>query len=122
MIRKEIRRLIHPHSVDTVKFEGKALDNQTLYGVGAYLAMYSICAVSIFLLLCIEPFDIETTLTAMLACFNNVGPGLGAVGPSSSFADFSAFSKLILSFAMLLGRLEIFPLIIALNPSTWKKR
>lgn len=88
-----------------------------------YLALYVICFVSIFLILCFEKnFDIETNFSAAASCFNNIGPGLGSVGPVLNFADYSAVSKIVLSIAMLLGRLELFPLIITLAPSTWTKK
>ena len=76
----------------------------------------------VFLIISIEPFSIETNLSATLSCFNNIGPGLDAVGPAASYADYSNFSKVILSVAMLLGRLEIFPIIIAISPSTWMRK
>mgnify|MGYP002520389500 CR=1 FL=1 len=69
-----------------------------------------------------EPFSFETNFSAAAACFNNVGPGFAGVGPMANYSQYSEFSKLILSFAMLFGRLEIFPLIIALSPSTWSKK
>ncbi|MBQ8207786.1 MAG: TrkH family potassium uptake protein [Clostridia bacterium] len=122
MIRGEIKRMIHPRSVSVVRFEGKQLEENTLGSVSLYFAIYMVCFFAVFLLLCFEPFDMETNFTAAASCFNNVGPGLGGVGPMSSYAAYSPFSKLLLSFAMLLGRLEIFPLIIALSPSTWAKK
>ncbi len=122
MIRRDIRRLLHPRSVGVIKLEGRSVDETTLGGVSSYFALYIISFVAIFLLLCIEAFDFETTFTAVSACFNNVGPGFGAVGPMSSFAIFSSGAKYLLSIAMLLGRLEIFPLLIALSPSTWTKK
>ena len=121
-IRREFKRMLHPRSVTSVEFEGKAVDNQTLNSVTIYLGIYILSFISIFLFVCIEPFDFETNFTAVAATFNNVGPGFGMVGPAGSFADYSWFSKLVFSFAMLLGRLEIFPLLIALSPSTWKRR
>ena len=78
--------------------------------------------IAIVLLISFEPFNFETTFSAALSCFNNIGPGIGAVGPMGSFAEYSGFSKIVLSFAMLLGRLEIYPLLIALTPSTWTKK
>lgn len=122
MIRRELRHMLHPRSVGVVKFEGKKVDNQTLSSVNAYFAIYVVISAIIFLLLCIDGFDLETNLTAMIACFNNIGPGLGRVGPAASFAGYSVLSKLVLSFAMLLGRLEIFPLLFAVIPSTWMKK
>ncbi len=121
MIMREIRRLLHPRSVSSVKFEGKAVDSQTLNSVAIYFAVYALCVVVLFLLVCFEPFGFETNLSAVIATFNNIGPGFGAVGAAGSFADYTAVSKIVFSAAMLLGRLEIFPLIIAFSPSTWIK-
>lgn len=121
-IKQELKRILHPRSVTTVKFEGKALDKTITASVGTYLALYIFCFVVIVLVISFEPFDFETTFSAALSCFNNIGPGLSSVGPVSSYADYSAFSKIVLSLAMLLGRLEIYPLLIALSPSTWTKK
>ena len=70
----------------------------------------------------IDGFDLETNFTAAVSCFNNIGPGLGAVGPSGNYSEYSFFSKAVLSAAMLLGRLEIFPLLLCFSPSTWLKK
>ena len=121
-VHRELKKLLHPRSVRTVNMEDKRVNEQILSGVTSYLAIYIMCLVAIFVLLSIEPFGIETNLSATLACFNNVGPGFGAVGPIGSYADYSVFSKILLTLAMLLGRLEIFPLILGLNPLVWRKR
>lgn len=121
-LRNEFRRMIHPRSVNVVKFEEKKVDSATISGVSIYLFIYILALFSILLLLCLEDFSFTTNFSAAVSCFNNVGPGLDAVGPMSSYADYSAFSKIILSFAMLLGRLEIFPLLIAFSPATWSKK
>ena len=113
--------MLHPRSVASVKFEGKRLDETTTNNVGVYLAVYLACMVTAFLLISFEPFGLESNFTATVACFNNVGPGLAEVGPMGSYADYTGFSKLVLSFAMLLGRLEIFPLLLAISPSTWRR-
>jgi len=118
---RDIRQMIHPRSVSGVSLDGRKLDDKTIHGVNSYFALYLILFLCIFLLISLEPFDFETNFTATLACFNNIGPGLGAVGPASSFAAYSAPAKLLLSFAMLLGRLEIFPIILIFTPSFWKK-
>ena len=116
----EIRHLLHPRSVSVVRFEGKIIESETRKGLNSYLTIYTIFFFGIFLLLSFDGFDIETTFSATVTCFNNVGPALGAAGPMSSFADFSDFSTVLLSFAMLLGRLEIWPIIMTFAPSTWK--
>jgi Trk-type K+ transport system membrane component len=120
-IKKELKRLLHPRSVKAVMSEGKKLDDETLNGVTSYFAVYTICIIVVFILLSFEPFDFETNFTASVACFNNIGPGFGGVGPAASFAEYSIFSKIVLSFAMLLGRLEVFPLLLGLNPLILKK-
>lgn len=122
MARREVRRMIHPRSVGVIKFEDKQVDESTLTGVSAYLAIYIMCFIVIFFLLCFEPFGFTTNFSAAAACFNNVGPGFGMVGPLESYAGYSVFSKLLLSFAMLLGRLEIFPILILFSPSTWSRK
>ena len=121
-IKREIRQMIHKRSVNAVRFEGKVVDETTFSGVMTYLAIYLICVMLIFLLLSLEPFGFETNFTATVACFNNVGPGLAGVGPTSSYAAYSDLSKILLSFAMLFGRLEIFPMLIVLSPRTWLKK
>ena len=122
MVFNELRFMVRPRSVNTVHFEGKTVDEQTQKSVANYFLIYILCYFAIFILICFEPFGFESNFTAVAACFNNVGPGFGVVGPAGSFADYSAFSKVVLSFAMLLGRLEIFPLIIALTPRTWMRK
>ena len=121
-IYREFKKLLHPRSVKTLNMESKRLDENTLNGVNSYFAMYLVLFVVLYVLISLEPFDMQTNFTAVLACFNNVGPGLGAVGPAASFACYSDFAKILLSIAMLLGRLEIFPLIIGLNPMLWRRR
>lgn len=121
LVGNEIRHMIHPRSVTSLKLEGKKIDRATAKSVSNYFLIYIICFFIVFLLISFEPFDFETTFTTAATCFNNVGPGFGGVGPTSNFSAYSDFSKIILSIAMLMGRLEIFPFIIAFAPSTWSK-
>lgn len=121
MIGRELKKMLHPRSVSVVKFEGKQVDEPTLRSVSMYFALYMVCFSLIFLVLCFEPFDLETNISAAAACFNNVGPGFAAVGPAASYAEYSVLSKIVLSIAMLLGRLEIFPLLLSFSPTTWTK-
>jgi len=120
-IGSEIKRLLHPRSVKVITFEGKRLEEQAITGTTVYLAIYMVCFILIFLAVSLDRFDFETNFSAVAACFNNIGPGFGVVGPVGSYADYSVFSKIVLSVAMLLGRLEIFPLIIVAMPATWSK-
>lgn len=121
-MRRELTHLLHPRSVKALKLEGKRLDEQTLSTTASYLMMYSACLVIIFLLLSFDKFDIETNISATVACFNNIGPGLGAVGPVGNYFEYTDFSKIVLCAAMLLGRLEIFPLLLCFSPATWTKK
>ena len=121
IMKRELRRMLHPRSVKAIRFEGKTIDSSTLNGVSIYFATYMCCIGVLFLIINFEPFDLITNFTAVATCFNNVGPGFGLVG-AGNFSAFSPFAKIVLSAAMLLGRLEIYPLIIAATPSTWIKR
>ncbi len=118
---RHLKSLTHPRSVSVVKIDGKAIEESTISNVLIYGIIYAICIVVVFLLLCIEPFDIETNLSAAISCFNNIGPGFAKVGPSLSYSHYSDFSKILLSFAMLMGRLEIFPILLTFSPSVWRK-
>ena len=120
-IRREVNRLVHPRRVTAVRCDGKALSSEVQRGVSIYFALYCLCILITFLCLSGEPFSLETNLSAVVSCFNNVGPGLGAVGPAGSYAGYSVLSKLLLSAAMLMGRLEIYPMLVALSPSVWRK-
>lgn len=121
-IKREIKHLLHPRSVESIKFEGKRIEEDTLSSTNTYFATYMFCFFVILIVLSFDKTDFITNFTATVACFNNIGPGLGAVGPASSFANYSDVSKIVLSFAMLFGRLEIYPMIIALSPATWIKK
>ena len=121
-IHREFKRVLHPRNTSVVKVDGKRVDERTISGLMSYLAVYVACLFVIFLLISFEPFDVETNLTAAVTCFNNVGPGLSAVGPASNFAGYSIFSKIVLTLAMLLGRLEIYPILLTLLPTTWVKK
>lgn len=121
-IKRELKKMLHPRSVGVVKFEGKRLDEATIGSVNSYLAIYALFFFVIVLIISIEPFDFETNITAVASCFNNVGPAFGAAGPASSYAMYSPFAKVVLSFAMLFGRLEIYPILLSLSPSTWAKK
>ncbi|MCQ2419212.1 MAG: TrkH family potassium uptake protein [Clostridia bacterium] len=129
MIRREIKHMLHPRSVSAVNFEGKPVEVKTLISVCVYFALYAGILAFVFLILSFDPkvsanYDIETNLSAAVSCFNNIGPGLGTGfrNVAESFAGYSIFSKVVLSLAMLLGRLELYPLVIAMSPSTWRKQ
>ena len=117
----DMRRMLHPNAVSTVRFEGKTLPDREVRSVHLYLTMYICAFTASLLLLSLEGFDLVTTFTALAACINNIGPGLEVVGPMGNYAGFSYFSKLLLSFNMLVGRLEIFPMLLLFSPSIWTR-
>ncbi len=118
----DMRRMLHPNAVATVRFEGKPVTDKTIRGVHLFLTVYLMVFTVSFLLLTLEKFDLITTFTALAACINNIGPGLEIVGPMGNFSAFSPWAKLLLSFNMLVGRLEIFPMLLLFAPSIWKRR
>ena len=120
-IKREMAALIHPRSVKVMKLEGKAVDSAMLRSIFSFLSAYLVIFVVSLLIVTLDGFDLETNFSAVAATFNNIGPGLGGVGPTSNFAGYSVLSKLVLSLDMLIGRLEIFPILLLFAPNTWKK-
>ena len=118
---RNIRRVTHPTKVEVVRSNGKAVSERVLDNTNAYLAAYAIIGVVSFLILSLDGQSVGTTLSAMLACFNNIGPGIEAVGPTCNYSFFSDLSKVTLIFDMLSGRLEIFPMLILFSRQTWKR-
>ncbi len=121
-VKKELISFLHPRSVKKIKFEGKVLEHEVLRTTNVFFAAYMMIFTISMILLSFEGYDLITNFTAVATTFNNIGPGLELVGPMSNFGFFSDFSKLVLSFAMLAGRLELFPLLILLCPSVWKPK
>ena len=117
----EIRRLLHPRSVKVLTMDGKPIGRETIQGVQGYMMVYFFVTVISMLLVSLDNFDLTTTIPAVEATLNNIGPGLNLVGPTENFALFSPLSKIVLTLDMLLGRLELFPVLILLLPSTWRK-
>ena len=118
---QEIRRLIHPRAVSLVRLEGKSIDDDTMRGTLAYFSLYMAIVLLTILLLSLNELDFTTNVTATLACFNNIGPGLGQVGPMGNYSMYSPFSKMLLSLNMLLGRLEILPIMVLFSPRAWRR-
>ncbi|WP_294724151.1 TrkH family potassium uptake protein [uncultured Gemmiger sp.] len=120
--KQDLNKMLHTHAVTTVRFEGKPLDEKVLRGVHNYFNIYMLLLAVSVLLISLDGFDLVTTFTSVLTCFNNVGPGLEVVGPMGNFAGFSAPAKLLLSFDMLAGRLELYPMLALFSPRLWQKR
>ncbi len=121
-ISVELRRILNPNRVTTIRFEGKKIDDATANGTTSYFSLYIILIIVICFILSIDGLNLETNFSATISCLNNIGPGFDMVGPLSNYSCYSPLSKIVLMFAMLLGRLEIYPLLLALSPTTWLKK
>ena len=119
---RDIKKAINPRSVETVKIDKKTIAEPVVKSVSVLFAMYAIIIAISTLLVALDGRDVITTFTAVITCINNVGPGLGAVGPYGNYADFSVLSKLVLSFDMLAGRLELIPILMLFSPYIWSKK
>ncbi len=112
---KEIRLALNPRAVVSVKMDGKAIDKDVVRGVGAYFALFMFLMALSILILALDGHDLGTTVTSVITCMNNVGPGINEVSPAGNFSGFSSWAKILLSVDMLLGRLEIYPLLVLLT-------
>ena len=119
---RNIQQVLHPQKVQVVRNNGQVVSEKVLGNCNAYLAAYVLIVVGSFALISLDEFSVTTNISAVMACFNNIGPGLDAVGPTCNFGAYSAFSKLVLILDMLAGRLEIFPILVLFSKSTWKYR
>ena len=120
-IKAQVRSIIHPRAVSVVKLDGAPLSDSTVRTIYTYFATYIFIIFVSALVVGLDNFSFGTTLTAVITCISNVGPGLEAVGPMGNFAAFSPLSKIILSFDMIIGRLEIFPILVLFSRSAWKR-
>ena len=120
-IRREVHRIIHPRSVEIVKLDGKPVDESTLASVLLFISCYAMITLGASLVVALNDFPFTETLTSVITCISNTGPGLGAVGPAGNFSAFSPLSKLVLSLCMIIGRLEIFPILVMFSRSTWRR-
>jgi len=120
-IGQEIKTLIHPRSVHSMKLDDKVVDKSVVRGVGAFLMTYAVIFCASLLLITLDGKDLVTNFTAVTATINNIGPGLMEVGPTGNFAGFSVLSKFVFIFDMLAGRLELYPVLLLLTPSVWRK-
>jgi trk system potassium uptake protein TrkH len=120
-IGKELSYLVHKRSIKILKFDGNKIEHEVLRSINVFFAAYIFIFAGSVLIVSLDNFDFTTSFTAVAATLNNVGPGLELVGPMGNFASFSHLSKFVMMFDMLAGRLEVFPLLLLLTPSTWKK-
>ena len=120
--RRNIRQTLNPRKVEVVRNNGNVVDEKILASTNAYLSAYVIILFAVFAVISLDGFSTGTNFSAVLCTFNNIGPGLEAVGPTCNFSAYSDLSKLVLSWAMLAGRLEIFPILVLFSQNTWKRR
>ena len=121
-LKRNISQMLQPRKVQVVRNNGQAVDEKVLANTNAYLAAYTAILLAVFLIISLDGFSIGTNLSAVLCTFNNIGPGLEAVGPMCNFSGYSDLSTLVLTWAMLAGRLEIFPILVLFSRDTWKRR
>lgn len=117
----EIRKLVSPRIVKNITYNGKTVKSETINGVYSYFVIYAVIYVVSLIIVSFNDFDMLTSLSAVVSALNNIGPGFADVGPAGTFDAFSVVSKLVLTFDMLAGRLELFPIVILLLPKTWRK-
>ncbi|MBP5198559.1 MAG: TrkH family potassium uptake protein [Lachnospiraceae bacterium] len=120
-IKKELLMMIHPNMIKKLRLDGRVIPHETIRSTNVFMSIYIVILFGSTLLVSFDEFGFTTNFTAVLACLNNIGPGLDLVGPARNFAFFSPFVKIILMFDMLAGRLELLPMLILLVPQCWKK-
>lgn len=120
-IKNELEVFVHPRSVKAVEMDGKTIERDTVKAVSVYMVVFLLVYIISVLFLSMDKFDLVTNFTAVLATINNIGPGLGEVGPCGAYTNLSYFSKIVLIFDMLAGRLELYPILLLLTPGVWKK-
>ncbi|WP_026835357.1 TrkH family potassium uptake protein [Eubacterium xylanophilum] len=118
---KELKVMIHPRNVYKVLVDGKKVEHEVVRSVNVYLVAYIVVFLTSVILISLDNFDFTTNFTGVAATINNIGPGLNKVGPTCNFSMYSAMSKIVLIFDMIVGRLELFPMLLLFSPSTWKK-
>ena len=120
-IKREIRQVIHPRAVNVVKLDGRVVDESGLRSVHIFFSAYILITLGATLLVSLDNYSFGTTFTAVVSCIGNIGPGLEMVGPMGNYALFSGFSKLVLSLCMIIGRLEVLPILVLFSGNAWKR-
>jgi len=121
-IKKELSLLIHPREIKKITMDEHPIAHETVRATNVFVAVYFVIMMSSVLMISIDGYSFTTNTTAVIATLNNIGPGLDMVGPAGNFAEYSVFSKFVLMFDMLAGRLELFPVMIMLLPATWRRK
>lgn len=121
-LRREALRILHPQAVKLIKLDGLPLQDEVIHGTGTFIVVYASITVLSSLLIAVDGFDLETSVSAVVASINNIGPGLGLVSPAGNYSMFSPFSKIVLLLDMLVGRLEIYPMLVLISPAIWRRK
>ena len=121
-VKRELKQILHPKSVNIVKVNGKKVGEATVQNAYIYLIAYIAIFLGSVLIVALDNFDFATTFSSVLTTLNNVGPGIAAVGPVENFAAFSPVAKIVFCFDMLIGRLEIFPFLVLFSPDLWRRK
>jgi trk system potassium uptake protein TrkH len=121
-VGREFRRMLHPKQMNRITVDGKNVDDEVARSVCVYLVAFALLFFASLLIISLDSNSFETAYSAVAATINNIGPGFDAVGPYANFAHFSPLSKIVLSFNMLAGRLELFPILLLFTPRTWSKK
>lgn len=123
-VGRELKSAIHPRQVKKLTIDNRPVESETVISVNAYIVCYIAVFIGVLLLISLDPYvqDLTTAFTAVAATINNIGPGLGTIGPTSNFAGFNGFSTIVLTFSMIAGRLELLPMLLLFAPSTWKNK
>jgi trk system potassium uptake protein TrkH len=119
--QREMVRIVHPRVVNPVVLGGRAVSDRVMQGVIAFMLTYGASLVGLTLLLLFSGLDAVTAFTAVIACVNNIGPGLGEVGPAVNYGGLGDFQTWVCTFAMLLGRLELLTVLVLFTPAFWRK-
>lgn len=120
-LRREIHRIVHPRSVEVVTLDGKVVEEETIHSALTFVGSYFLVILAGALIISLDNFSFSVSFSAALTCVSNVGPGLELIGPAGNFSIFSPLSKLVMSLCMIVGRLEILPVLVLFSRSTWRK-
>lgn len=121
-VKRSIKKVMYPQQVQTIHCDGQIISEKVVEGTAVYLALYVFIVVTSFIAVSVDGFSMETNISAVISCFNNIGPGFDSVGAICNFSEFSVFSKLVLIFDMLAGRLELYPIIVLFSRGVWKRK
>ena len=120
-IRRECHRIVHPRSVEVVKLDGKVVEEDTIHSIAVFVGCYLLIILTAGLIISLDNFSFDVSFASALTCVSNVGPALGIAGPVGNFSAFSHLSKCVMSLCMIVGRLEIIPVLVLFSPATWRR-